>query len=278
MHAVHRFGRDLQLIVTDHLMAEPLGAGPQTSSSLVSLAAELHLRLREQRPSTPFARLLHGHGSAHDASVFPRGARNSRLVLAEFERGRADQAATEVGSMSGVHLEAQGETQLVALVPEFPAKPEQRNAALLAQRIRRRRPDSVIGISSVIDSISELPQALAEAQHALRLADRTRERVVHADESWLDVSLSRLHSSLSFCLPLHNPLRALQQYDEVQGTQLLHTVRVWLQHNSDSASAAKALHVHTNSLRYRLRRATEISGLRLDDARTRALVQLLLDQ
>ena len=47
---------------------------------------------------------------------------------------------------------------------------------------------------------------------------------------------------------------------------------------TEPVALAAELHVHANSLRDRLRRACDVSGLRLNDPRGRALVQRLLDQ
>jgi DNA-binding PucR family transcriptional regulator len=42
-------------------------------------------------------------------------------------------------------------------------------------------------------------------------------------------------------------------------------------------AAAKSLHLHPNSLRYRVKRLTEIGGLDLDDPKLRLALQLLLE-
>jgi hypothetical protein len=55
----------------------------------------------------------------------------------------------------------------------------------------------------------------------------------------------------------------LRQYDADNGTHLLGTVEAWCRHGMDTVTAAAALHVHPNTLRYRLRRASEIGGIDL---------------
>jgi DNA-binding PucR family transcriptional regulator len=99
---------------------------------------------------------------------------------------------------------------------------------------------------------------------------------VRADECWAEVTAARLKESLARCLTLENPLRRLQEHDRASGSRLGETLKTWLDHNCESASAAAALHLHPNSLRYRLKRVQEVSGLELDDARVRALAHLLL--
>ena len=52
----------------------------------------------------------------------------------------------------------------------------------------------------------------------------------------------------------------------------------WLDAMGDVRAAAQRLTVHPNTLRYRLRRATAVGGLQLDDPRSRLMhhLQLLL--
>ena len=55
-------------------------------------------------------------------------------------------------------------------------------------------------------------------------------------------------------LELHSPRR---------GSDLLETLEIFLDCQLDRRTAAERLHVHPNTLDYRLRRAEELTGLRL---------------
>ncbi|GHF63168.1 hypothetical protein FHX82_003024 [Amycolatopsis bartoniae] len=68
----------------------------------------------------------------------------------------------------------------------------------------------------------------------------------------------------------------LLAYDAAQGTDLVRTVRVFLECSSSPTAAAKALHVHVNTLRYRIARASELLGLDLNDFPTQVDVYLAL--
>ena len=56
----------------------------------------------------------------------------------------------------------------------------------------------------------------------------------------------------------------------------IETVVAWLDAMGDVRTAAERLTVHPNTLRYRVRRATAIAGLRLDDPRARLVHHLQL--
>ena len=61
------------------------------------------------------------------------------------------------------------------------------------------------------------------------------------------------------------PVARLLAYDARRGTDYGDTLRAWLDAFGDTAAVAADLQVHRNTLRYRLERITQISGLRLAD-------------
>ncbi|MDS1272163.1 helix-turn-helix domain-containing protein [Lipingzhangella sp. LS1_29] len=69
---------------------------------------------------------------------------------------------------------------------------------------------------------------------------------------------------------------ALVEHDARHGSQLARSTLVYLRAFGDVRRAAGELHVHPNTLRYRLRQATAVSGLDLDDADQRLFAQLQL--
>jgi PucR C-terminal helix-turn-helix domain/GGDEF-like domain len=72
------------------------------------------------------------------------------------------------------------------------------------------------------------------------------------------------------------PIARLLEHDKQHDSQLLETLSVWLDALGDVGSAANTLHVHPNTLRYRLRRISEVGGLDLGDPEVRFAAQLQL--
>jgi hypothetical protein len=72
------------------------------------------------------------------------------------------------------------------------------------------------------------------------------------------------------------PVARLSAYDAEHGTNLIETLRAWLDAFGDVAAASSAMFVHANTFRYRLRRLTEVSGIDLGDPEQRfaAILQL----
>jgi PucR family transcriptional regulator, purine catabolism regulatory protein len=71
-------------------------------------------------------------------------------------------------------------------------------------------------------------------------------------------------------------LGPVARYDAAHAGELLPSVRVWLEHDRHTERAARALHVHPNTLRYRVQRFEEISGRSLSSTASLAEVWLAL--
>lgn len=74
----------------------------------------------------------------------------------------------------------------------------------------------------------------------------------------------------------HPALDDLVAHDRAHGTDLARSLLHYLDAFGDVARAAGALHVHPNTLRHRLRRAAQLTGLDLDDPEERLVAMLQL--
>ena len=72
------------------------------------------------------------------------------------------------------------------------------------------------------------------------------------------------------------PIAFLLDHDERAAGGLIETLEAWLDAFGDVAAAAAALYIHPNTLRYRLRKITELSGLDLTDPEQRFAAMLQL--
>ena len=72
------------------------------------------------------------------------------------------------------------------------------------------------------------------------------------------------------------PVARLAAYDAEHETNLVATLRAWLDAFGDVAAASAAMYVHPNTFRYRLRRVTEVSGIDLADPEQRFATMLQL--
>jgi DNA-binding PucR family transcriptional regulator len=75
---------------------------------------------------------------------------------------------------------------------------------------------------------------------------------------------------------LDQRLAQLLEYDAQHQANLVSTLRAWLDEFGDINAASRAVFVHPNTFRYRLRRVSEVSGLDLGNADSRLAVMLQL--
>ena len=119
-----------------------------------------------------------------------------------------------------------------------------------------------LGVSNPLGHAGRSVEALREARLALAHTSAAQPLVTYAQAGasvpWLAQSLDEAERTF------RNVLGPLADYDSQQNTQLLHTLQVFLQHNRSWLAAAAQLHVHKQTLVYRMRRIEEITGRSLD--------------
>ena len=149
-----------------------------------------------------------------------------------------------------------------------------------------------VGVGGLCQRAPDVPRSYREAQLALRLmsfGDRGPS-VASFDELGVFQILAEAQDPNTVGRFVRTWLGALLDYDETRGAELVPTLTAYLEAGSNYAQSARVLHVHRNTLRYRLRRIGEISGHDLGEPdvqfnlqlatrawRTLAAIQLLED-
>lgn len=85
--------------------------------------------------------------------------------------------------------------------------------------------------------------------------------------------VSNMDAIRAFCV---ETLRPLALYDQKHSGNLLETLKVYLENECELRATASMLHIHYNTLRYRLDRVEEILQVRLSDPATRQKLRLAL--
>ena len=148
-------------------------------------------------------------------------------------------------------------------------------AERLAARLRALAPalgpDRVsVGVSDLVNSASALPAAVREAGYALGLAAGRPDRLNvagHGDLASHQALLAHVPDDLraAYVQRLLGPLRS---HDERHHDALEKTLDVFLQCSGSWSRCAALLHIHVNTLRYRIARIAELTGrdpTRLDE-------------
>jgi sugar diacid utilization regulator len=133
--------------------------------------------------------------------------------------------------------------------------------------------DCVAGIGTQVAGLDQAFESAAQAGLARRAAATALRGAVAA---WAELGayslLLRIPNDDLNEAALPAEVRQLQRVD--RDGQLAHTLRVYLDHAGNGPSAADALHIHRTTLYYRLGRITRLTGLDLDDGRTRLALHL----
>ncbi len=273
--------RDAAKLVALHLLRVRAGADVQRRlrTELVSTALEGGAGARDA-----LGRLgLAGHDLVVIAGALTGepagGGRDDQLLIADRERF-ADALA--------VHLSAVRPGAAVALIGDvaygiLPAAPGTLDRVIaIAQdflgRVGSRLP-AVIAVGSMAHDIASTAHSRATADRVLRVIRRrvTSQLVASmADVQTESLLLELRDLTASRGDEATGPVATLLAYDERHDAHLLETLEAWLDSFGDVASAAAATFVHPNTLRYRLRRLAEVSGLELADPEQRFAAMLEL--
>ncbi|GAA4237080.1 sugar diacid utilization regulator [Streptosporangium album] len=232
--------------VLDQLL-ELLASGDANLPGVVSRLHTLHIETEDGLLAVVLA--VEGADRADEVGV---------AVLDELLRPLAPGVATAVGG------------EVVALVPLAGNTAAELTAHMLsgAATLEAGLGDAriTVGVSSVTRGPAALSSVIEEARHARILAELGEGRVSAITGD--DVSS---HRSLIAAIPgeLRHSFRTrllgrLEEYDAAHQTDLIETLETFLEESGSWAATADRLHVHVNTLRYRLKRIEELTGRSLN--------------
>ncbi|MDT0327960.1 helix-turn-helix domain-containing protein [Nocardiopsis lambiniae] len=133
-------------------------------------------------------------------------------------------------------------------------------------------------VGSPVGRLADVPESRQEADRVLEAmrGDADRE-VATIDDVRSRVLIRETLARLREDPSLRDPrVDRLVEYDRGGGSELVRSLSAYLEEFGDARAAADRLHIHPNTLRYRVRRAAEISGIDLSDPGERLFTQLQL--
>lgn len=149
----------------------------------------------------------------------------------------------------------------------------ERVAAIIARRFGA---PVCVGISDPVEQLTEIPSARSDVDRILDLIGQDDvARVATLADLRTPVLLQDILLHLRSRPELLDPrLKTLLDHDESSAGELMSTLRAYLVSGGQINEAAESLHIHANTLRYRIRRIRDLTGLDLRDPPTRFLTEL----
>ncbi|GAB3207564.1 helix-turn-helix domain-containing protein [Marinactinospora endophytica] len=256
------------------------------------------LRLREDL----LAGLLEGRVEAAALSDGVPVDRDRPAVVVVFtlrpenaERSESELKRRRMTNLVSVHAAAYRRKALVtaigsrvyALLPELPRRSAEAPVLALTRKIvaaARSASDITMqgAVGSVVDSLAEVPQSRGEADRILdAMARDLAMDVATISDVRARVLVSETLAVLRDTPRLRDPrIARLAEHDARHGSELALSLIAYLDAFGDVRAAAERLHIHPNTLRYRVRRAVSVSELDLGDPNERlfAHLQLLMER
>lgn len=178
------------------------------------------------------------------AALQPEGARPAQHAMPMIER-----------AFPGARC-IKKERGLIALFPFCPEAPAKLQTVAT-------QADARIGLSRPFSDWARIAEYGSQARTALETGtDRVNELSARSVNALCAKMLGDRLAGLALA---HPALAILADYDARHGSALLNTLQAYLMHERNLIQTAKALYIHRNSLVYRVRRITELTGLDLDD-------------
>jgi purine catabolism regulator len=184
-----------------------------------------------------------------------------------------------------VAVRPESSAPVLAIYPlptESPGRAGRRLARSLVEALEKQFPQAPLvgGLSRPLRKLSEIKEALNEAEQAWslgrRLATAGGSHVTDAADLGVYRLLLPLEGSPVLPTFYRETIGVLEDYDRRHSTDLMHTLDVYFTQLGNLSRTAEVMHLHRNTLIYRLERIAAILGADLDDAEVRLRLQLAL--
>lgn len=177
-------------------------------------------------------------------------------------------------------LVSAGDAQATAIVPVRTHTGLAARITILLEQLAEFFPahDFTVGMSDPPGRLSDLRQLMVQARHAQLAAVAQAARPSFATSQQLGshrllLALTAPDLAAAFCASTIDPLL---EYDEQHNASLVHTLRCFLHSACAWQRTAAELHIHVNTLRYRLQRVEELTDRRLSEMEDRVDLFLAL--
>lgn len=136
--------------------------------------------------------------------------------------------------------------------------------------------DCTAGISKIFYHLYDFCEHYKQAYNALNLGDLLKKtsRILNYDELIIPHMILSFRGETNIRNLIHPVVKTLKDLDQKKGSNFLETLMAYINHNQDTTLTAKSLHIHYNTLKYRINRIIEITNIDFSDSETLFNIQL----
>lgn len=130
------------------------------------------------------------------------------------------------------------------------------------------------GTSEIFDELVDLNNYKYQAERALTVGMECipGRNLYYFRDFVLENIMSHMRKIVHPMHFMHPAINILHLHDQENGTEYLKTLRVYITSMCNHSNTREKMHIHRNTLLYRLKKITELTGLLLDDERVCALL------
>ncbi|MFQ3630643.1 PucR family transcriptional regulator [Roseiflexus sp.] len=270
-----------------------LAAQQGASALALELAKEQAVLAAEERLRGDFVQAVLVGATADDKTLVQRGRelgydlRQPHVALLCGVANSDERAIARLSSALSAALNALGIAapmmrRIDDVLCYIPSMSRGRRAYEIADQLHARLSDDIPGVLVAIGreapTLTHWSRSLREAEQALLIGRELlgNGRVLDFGDLGVYRLLLLLRESPELWEFYRSTLATLVDYDRDQHGELLKTLESFFEHNGNLARTAEALHIHRNTLLYRLMRIKEISGRDPDVAEDRLALWLAL--
>ncbi len=295
-----RPGDDMSLLVTEH--AATICGVILGRERVVAAAA------RQVRDDLVEGLLIGGGRENGEVARWARhlgydATREHRILAVAFEAGGAGAGAGRPGTATALRTRVAAaidhffttrvpgaissirEDEVVIVVPEpadqQPGVEAGRLGSGCVARMRDMFPEAVvtIGIGGTCRDPADIARSYGQARRTIDAVLRLghRGQVVAFEDLGIHRLLLQVPDLAELRAFAAEILGQLSGQERQRGTELLATLACYFRENGSPQRTARSLHVHPNTVAYRIRRIQEITGIQLDNYRDRLMAQVALE-
>jgi carbohydrate diacid regulator len=135
----------------------------------------------------------------------------------------------------------------------------------LLERLAAKKIKAIIGIGAAADTILEIKRSNREAWKLIEIGKKQKsaERVFQVNDYLLEILVRSMDSDVMGMIK--REMKQLLEADDWE--DIAQTIKAWCDSGFNKVHTANSLHIHRNTLKYRMEKIEEITGVNIKDFR-----------